>query len=144
VTVDEVRRRGSGTAVRLVDSRAPERYRGDVEPLDPAAGHIPGAVNLPWNATLDEAGRLRPRAALAERFGALRGGDVVVYCGSGVTACANLLAMEEAGLHGARLYPGSWSDWCSYSDNPVATGGTPAGRRGDTGRRTGREEDQHE
>jgi thiosulfate/3-mercaptopyruvate sulfurtransferase len=142
VTVDDVRRRASGGAACLVDSRAPERYRGDVEPLDPVAGHIPGAVNLPWNETLDEQGRLRPRAALAERYRGLRGGDVVVYCGSGVTACANLLAMEEAGVPDARLYPGSWSDWCSYPENPVATGGTPAGRRDDTGRKTGREEDQ--
>jgi thiosulfate/3-mercaptopyruvate sulfurtransferase len=145
VTVQEVRRIAPEGGARLVDSRAAERYRGEVEPLDPVAGHIPGAVNLPWNETLDEAGRLKPRAALAERFAGFRGGEVVVYCGSGVTACANLLAMEEAGLHGARLYPGSWSDWCSYPDNPVATGGTTkAGRPNDTGRRpsAGREEEQ--
>jgi thiosulfate/3-mercaptopyruvate sulfurtransferase len=107
------------------------------------AGHIPGAVNLPWSETLDEAGRLKSRAALAERFAGLRGGMVVVYCGSGVTACANLLAMEECGLRGARLYPGSWSDWCSYPDSPVASGGTPAGRPDDSGRsRPGRDEEQ--
>ncbi len=121
VDVQAVRRAAAEGGARLVDSRAPERYRGEVESLDPVAGHIPGAVNLPWTETLDERGRLKPRAALAERFRSLGGGDVVVYCGSGVTACANLLAMDEAGVSGARLYPGSWSDWCSYPDNPVAS-----------------------
>ena len=131
---DEVRRRaapagqtagagGGPGRIRLVDSRAAERYRGEVEPLDPVAGHIPGAVNLPWTEILDAHGRLKPRAALAEQFAAIGPGrDAVVYCGSGVTACANLLAMDEAGLSGPRLYPGSWSDWCSYPDSPVATG----------------------
>lgn len=120
VDVERVRRIAADGGAHLVDSRAPERYRGEVEPLDPVAGHVPGAVNLPWTEILDAQGRLKPRAALVERFGGLGGGEVVVYCGSGVTACANLLAMEEAGLLGARLYPGSWSDWCSYPDNPVA------------------------
>lgn len=128
VDVQAVRRAAEEGGARLVDSRAPERYRGEVEPLDPVAGHIPGAVNLPWTETLDERGRLKPRAALAERFRSLGGGDVVVYCGSGVTACANLLAMVEAGVSGARLYPGSWSDWCSYPDNPVASAKTGAER----------------
>ena len=113
---DIVARGGAG----IVDSRAPERYRGEVEPLDPVAGHVPGAVNLPWGETLDADGRLKPAAVLAERFRRLGGEHVVVYCGSGVTACANLLAMDEAGVADARLYPGSWSDWCSYPDNPVA------------------------
>ena len=117
-----------GGGAHLVDSRAPERYRGEIEPLDPVAGHVPGAVNLPWNDILDAQGRLKPRAALAERFGGLGGGEVVVYCGSGVTACANLLAMDEAGLTRARLYPGSWSDWCSYPENPVASAKTGAPR----------------
>jgi thiosulfate/3-mercaptopyruvate sulfurtransferase len=122
VDVEGVRRIVAEGGAGLVDSRAPERYRGDVEPLDPVAGHVPGAVNLPWDQTVDEQGRLKPRAALAEYFrGRWRAGaDAVVYCGSGVTACANLLAMDEAGVEGARLYPGSWSDWCSYPDNPVA------------------------
>ncbi len=119
--VDEVRRLRGGAA-RLVDSRAPERYRGEVEPLDPVAGHIPGAANLPWNGNVDEKGFLKPVEALRERFAGLRegAGEVVVYCGSGVTACVNLLAMEEAGITDARLYLGSWSDWCSYPENPVA------------------------
>jgi thiosulfate/3-mercaptopyruvate sulfurtransferase len=120
--VETVRRMIDDPNAALVDSRAPERYRGDVEPIDPVAGHIPGAVNLPWTETRDAEGRMRPRGQLAEQFAALRGRDVVVYCGSGVTACANLLALDEAGLGGARLYVGSWSDWCSYPDNPVATG----------------------
>jgi thiosulfate/3-mercaptopyruvate sulfurtransferase len=145
VPVDRVRRVAAEGGARLVDSRAPERYRGEIEPLDPVAGHIPGAVNVPWNENLDAAGRFKPRDALAERFGGLGSGDMVVYCGSGVTACANLLAMEQAGVRSARLYPGSWSDWCSYPDNPVATGEAPAGRPGTTGRpkaSTGREEEQ--
>lgn len=143
-SVEDVRRFVAAGGARLVDSRAPERFRGEVEPFDPVAGHIPGAVNLPWTDTLDEAGRLKPRAALAERFRELPGGgEVVVYCGSGVTACANLLAMEEAGLRGARLYPGSWSDWCSYPENRVAAGETPGGRPDDAGqRRAGRKEEQ--
>jgi thiosulfate/3-mercaptopyruvate sulfurtransferase len=118
--VEAVRRIVAAGGAGLVDSRAPERYRGEVEPLDPAAGHVPGAINLPWNQTVDEQGRLKPRAALAEQFRGLTGSAAVVYCGSGVTACANLLAMDEAGIISARLYPGSWSDWCSYPDNPVA------------------------
>lgn len=129
VDIQDVRRASAEGGACLVDSRAPERYRGEVEPLDPVAGHIPGALNLPWTETLDPAGRLKPRTALAERFGGLGpAAGIVVYCGSGVSACANLLAMDEAGLTGARLYPGSWSDWCSYPDNPVASAATPADR----------------
>ncbi|HEV2440395.1 MAG TPA: sulfurtransferase [bacterium] len=127
VDVNRVRRIAAEGGAHLVDSRAPERYRGEVEPLDPAAGHIPGAVNLPWTEILDARGRLKSRAVLAGRFGGL-GGEIVVYCGSGVTACANILAMDEAGLPNVRLYLGSWSDWCSYSDNPVASANTDAER----------------
>ena len=108
-----------------VDARAPERFRGDVEPLDPRAGHIPGAVNAPWPANLDESGRYRPADSLRETFEALgvrAGEDVVVYCGSGVTACQTLLALEAAGIDGARLYPGSWSQWCADPDRPAALG----------------------
>lgn len=121
VDIEELRRRRS-TAVRLVDSRAPERYRGEVEPLDPVAGHIPDAANLPWNGNVDAQGFLKPVEALQERFADLREdrGEIVVYCGSGVTACVNLLAMAEAGITNARLYLGGWSDWCSYQENPVA------------------------
>ncbi len=124
IGVEELRRRLGRADVRLVDSRAPERYRGEVEPLDPVAGHIPGAVSLPWTENQDDRGLLKPAPQLRERFAELGAGsgEVVVYCGSGVTACANLLAMEEAGITGAVLYPGGWSDWCSYPENPVARG----------------------
>jgi thiosulfate/3-mercaptopyruvate sulfurtransferase len=107
-------------ATRLVDARAPERYRGEVEPVDARAGHIPGAVNLPWSGNLDaDTGKFLDAAALRRRFGT---GDIVSYCGSGVTACHNLLALEVAGLEGGRLYPGSWSEWSwPGHDRPVAT-----------------------
>ena len=110
----------------LIDARGAERYRGDVEPLDPVAGHIPGAVNRPFTVNLDADGRFRPASVLREEFGALLGArslDAVVHqCGSGVTACHNLLAMEIAGLPGTRLYPGSWSEWCADPARPVARG----------------------
>jgi thiosulfate/3-mercaptopyruvate sulfurtransferase len=110
----------------LVDARARERYRGDVEPLDPVAGHIPGALNRPYSDNVDAEGRFKSVDALAEDFDALLAGrapqDVVHYCGSGVTACHNVLAMTHAGLPGARLYPGSWSEWCSDPQRPVARG----------------------
>lgn len=114
-------RLGEG-GLALVDARGAERYRGEVEPLDPVAGHIPGAVNLPWTGNLAEGGFL-DRAALRERYaGIADAAEVVVYCGSGVSAAHDILALEEAGVAGAKLYPGSWSDWCSYEDAPVATG----------------------
>jgi len=109
-------------SVALVDARAPERYRGEVEPLDPRAGHVPGAVNLPFADNLRD-GRFRPVAELAERFAGVAGAEaVVVYCGSGVSAAHDLMALEAIGVRGARLYPGSWSDWVSHDDAPVATG----------------------
>lgn len=109
----------AGTTV--IDARAAERYRGDHEPIDPRAGHVPGAVNLPHLDTLGADGRHRPVAELRERFSGL-GPTPVVYCGSGVTACHDLLAMEVAGVTDGRLYPGSWSDWSADPDRPVATG----------------------
>ncbi|BAS26487.1 sulfurtransferase [Limnochorda pilosa] len=124
-TIEDVRRvvEQRPTGVMLVDSRAPERYRGEEEPLDPSAGHIPGAVNLYWAESVGPDGRWKRPEDLAHRFRSLKGArEVVVYCGSGVTACANLLAMRLAGLRNTRLYPGSWSDWCSYPELPVATG----------------------
>jgi thiosulfate/3-mercaptopyruvate sulfurtransferase len=108
----------------LVDSRAPERYRGEVEPLDPVAGHIPTAINLPFSENLDANGRFLPADDLRTRFtsaGISDANDTVVYCGSGVTACHNLLAMKIAGLGMGTLYPGSWSDW-SASGGEIATG----------------------
>ena len=93
--------------VRLLDARAPERYRGEVEPVDPVAGHIPGAENVPY-ASLAPGGRYLPPDDLRERLGDR---EFVAYCGSGVTACTLVLAAEAAGVPGARLYPGSWSEW---------------------------------
>jgi thiosulfate/3-mercaptopyruvate sulfurtransferase len=105
----------------IVDARAAERYRGDVEPIDPRAGHVPGAINRPHADNLDPDGRLRPPAELAARFDDV-GDDPIVYCGSGVTACHDLLAMVVAGREDGVLYPGSWSDWSSDPDRPASTG----------------------
>lgn len=108
----------------LVDARAAERYRGEVEPIDPVAGHVPGAVNVPTSHNLDDSGRFREPAALAATYadvGAVPGADVAVYCGSGVTAAHDVLALELAGVTAA-LYPGSWSEWVADPGRPVATG----------------------
>ena len=97
----------------LLDARVPERYRGEVEPIDPVAGHIPGAVNLPFMELAPE-GRFLPPDELRARFeaaGVASGDDAVAYCGSGITACVVVLAAEVAGIGAARLYPGSWSEW---------------------------------
>ena len=110
----------------LVDARAAARYRGDMEPIDPVAGHIPGAANLPTEDNLAADGRFRPVDDLRARFLAMLDGRsptaVAHYCGSGVTACHNLLAMDVAGLSGSRLYAGSWSEWIRDPGRPVATG----------------------
>jgi len=111
----------------LIDARAGERFRGDVEPLDAAAGHIPGALNRFFKDNLDAAtGRFKPAAQLRAEFKALldphAAQGTVHQCGSGVTACHNLLAMEYAGLPGSVLYPGSWSEWSSDPSRPVARG----------------------
>jgi thiosulfate/3-mercaptopyruvate sulfurtransferase len=117
--------RGLGR-LRLIDARAPERFRGEVEPLDPVAGHIPGALNRPFKDNLAADGRFLPPAQLRAAFEPLLGGrpadETVHQCGSGVTACHNLLAMEVAGLPGTLLYPGSWSEWCADPKRPVARG----------------------
>ncbi|MFY9976517.1 MAG: sulfurtransferase [Chromatiaceae bacterium] len=110
----------------VVDARAPERFRGEQEPIDPVAGHIPGAVNLPLTGNLGADGRFLDPAALRARFlpaiGAGSPARIVHSCGSGVNACHNLLAMEVAGLHGSRLYAGSWSEWIRAPERPVAVG----------------------
>ena len=110
----------------LVDARAPERFRGETEPLDRVAGHMPGALNRFYKANLGPGGRFKPADELRAEFAALlgerRAADVIHSCGSGVTACHNLLAMEHAGLAGSVLYPGSWSEWSSDPARPVATG----------------------
>ncbi len=113
--------------VRLIDARAPERFRGEVEPLDPQAGHIPGASNRLFKNNLAADGVFfKPAGQLRSEFEALLApylaGKVVHQCGSGVTACHNLLAMEHAGLSGSALYPGSWSEWSSDPARPVAKG----------------------
>jgi thiosulfate/3-mercaptopyruvate sulfurtransferase len=105
----------------LIDARAPERYRGESEPIDKRAGHIPGAVNMPFARNLDARGRFRPPAELRALYEKL-GPDVIASCGSGVTACHDVFAMELAGLPPARLYVGSWSDWSSDPSRPIATG----------------------
>ena len=115
------------TQARLVvDARAPERFRGEVEPLDPVAGHIPGAANHPMARSLGADGRFLDAAALRKAFDETLAGrspsDVIQSCGSGVTACHNLLAMELAGLPGGALYGGSWSAWCADPARPVARG----------------------
>jgi thiosulfate/3-mercaptopyruvate sulfurtransferase len=108
----------------IVDARAAERFRGEVEPLDPVAGHIPGARNRFHKENLAADGRFKPAAELRAAFLALHSepARVVHQCGSGVTACHNLLAMEHAGLQGSALYPGSWSEWCADPSRPVARG----------------------
>ena len=112
-----------GGPLLLVDARAPDRFRGENETLDPVGGHSPGAVNRFFRLNLEADGRFRSADALRTEWRALIGGrdpaSLVMQCGSGVTACHNLLALEVAGLHGARLYPGSWSEWCSDPSRPA-------------------------
>ncbi len=113
----------------VVDARSADRYRGENETIDPVAGHIPGAVNRFFKDNLTADGRFKPAHTLRDEFKAVVGSTqpehVVLQCGSGITACHNALAMEIAGLHGAALYPGSWSEWCAEPSRPVATGPNP-------------------
>lgn len=112
----------------VIDARAPERYRGDVEPIDTRPGHIPGARNGPWAANLDATDRFHSPADLRrhyEELGLSGDADPVVYCGSGVTACLDAIAIAWAGLGPARLYPGSWSQWSADPTRPTALGDTP-------------------
>lgn len=124
VTVDQV-----PSARCLIDARDGRRYRGEQEPLDRIAGHIPGAVNRFFGENLDGDGYFLPPAALADGLATLLAGtpveEAVFYCGSGVTACHGLLAARHAGLGDGRLYVGSWSEWCSDAERPVATGAAP-------------------
>lgn len=123
VDFEDVRRLPDATV--LLDARSAERYRGEPHPLDARRGHIPGARSAPWDANLGPDGRFKPPDELRRRFqelGVQRGEDVVAYCGSGVSACHDLIALELAGLPGARLYPGSWSDWTAREGTPAETG----------------------
>lgn len=128
-SADDVLAATADPAMRILDARAPERYRGEVEPIDKVAGHVPGARNHPFGLGLDPQGRFLPpdalRAALATSLDGVAPERSIVYCGSGVTACHVLLALEQAGLAGAQLYPGSWSEWSSDPARPVGTGASP-------------------
>jgi thiosulfate/3-mercaptopyruvate sulfurtransferase len=128
VTTDEVARApGSGDV--LVDARSAQRYRGEQEPIDPRAGHVPGALNRPFSANVTAEGAFRPQAELRAELLELLGGRtpdrLIAMCGSGVTACHLLLAMEVAGLPGGRLYAGSWSEWIRDPRRPIETGERP-------------------
>lgn len=126
VTVDQVQDRLGSPAQTLVDARAAPRYRGEVEPLDPVAGHIPGALNRPFTQNLGADGRFKPADQLRAEFTQLLAGrdpaGVVHQCGSGVSAIPNLLAMELAGLGATALFAGSWSEWCRDPSRPVEKG----------------------
>jgi thiosulfate/3-mercaptopyruvate sulfurtransferase len=111
--------------VILIDSREPKRYLGLEEPIDKKAGRIPGAVNYFWKESLSEDGYWKNAADLEVRFSSIpKDKEIIVYCGSGVTACPNYLSLTEAGFQNVRLYVGSWSDWISYSDNPIEKSST--------------------
>ena len=119
---------GTGRLV-VVDMRVAQRYAGQTEPIDPVAGHIPGALNRPFQENLRPDGRFKPAEVLRQEYEALLAGrdaaDVVFQCGSGVVACHGVVAMELAGLGGSAIYPGSWSEWCADPRRPVATGSQP-------------------
>jgi thiosulfate/3-mercaptopyruvate sulfurtransferase len=126
IVVEEVQRRVDAGDTLLVDARGPDRFEGRSEPIDRIAGHIPGAANHFYRWNLDDDGTMLDAGRLRERYTALLGGrapeQVIVYCGSGVSACHNLLAMEIAGLRGTPLYVGSWSEWSQDPARPVETG----------------------
>lgn len=129
VEVASIVERLGGTDLLLIDARTAERYRGEAEPMDPVAGHIPGALLRFWKDNIQADGSFKPPDALRAEFTELLGdrdpSQVVHQCGSGVTACHNLLAMEIAALPGSKLYIGSWSEWCANPERPVAIGATP-------------------
>ncbi|RBW67703.1 sulfurtransferase [Bacillus taeanensis] len=119
VSMEEVKKKLGDKKTVLIDSRDPERYKGNVEPIDPVGGHIPHAVNLFWKENIDENGIWKSEEILRDQFSSVdKNKELVVYCGSGVTACANIIALYSVGLE-AKLYAGSWSDWISYEENPI-------------------------
>jgi thiosulfate/3-mercaptopyruvate sulfurtransferase len=123
VTMEQVDALRRDPSWRVLDVRAAARFRGETEPIDPVAGHIPGAINLPYAENLDATGHFKSPEELRRMYEELFGGvppeRVIVHCGSGVTACQTLLALDMAGLHGASLYVGSWGEWCR-NDRPIA------------------------
>lgn len=124
-SIDEVAEAAADPKHLVIDVRDPARYRGEREPIDPVAGHVPGAINVPFATNLDANGRFLPAETLRAKYLELLGGRpptaTIVHCGSGVTACHTLLAMDRAGLRGARLWVGSWGEWCR-TDRPIARG----------------------
>ncbi|MEO8225087.1 MAG: sulfurtransferase [Gammaproteobacteria bacterium] len=126
LTTGDVARGLAERTIQLLDVRAEERFLGRVEPIDPVAGHVPGAINVPFPGNLDATQRFRAKETLAGRYAPLVAGrspaEIVCMCGSGVTACHGILALELAGVPGAALYAGSWSDWIRSPERPVGTG----------------------
>ncbi len=115
VDIETVRHRKDHADVVLIDARSPERFRGEIEPIDPIAGSIPGAINAFWQQITTETGQLISASALSDHWAKVDpNSEIIVYCGSGVTACVNLFALVVAGYPMPKLYPGGWSDWCSY------------------------------
>lgn len=124
IEAEEVYSKLHDKGIILIDSRAKERFTGEQETIDPIAGHIPGALNEDWQNRLSNEGRWltkEEQAKLLAKYSEMKDKEIIVYCGSGVTACVNIIAMEEIGLQ-PKLYAGSWSDWISYPNHPVATG----------------------
>ncbi|ACB52666.1 thiosulfate sulfurtransferase [Crocosphaera subtropica ATCC 51142] len=115
VDIETLKQRKDSPNVIVIDSRDSDRYRGEREPIDPIAGHIQGAINSPWKCVTNDEGYMLPEPEQKGLWADFEGfKEIIVYCGSGVTACVNLLSMESVGIKGAKLYPGGWSDWCSY------------------------------
>jgi thiosulfate/3-mercaptopyruvate sulfurtransferase len=127
LTTEDLQNRLNDPHFRLFDVRNPARYRGEVEPLDRAAGHIPGAISAPFESNLDENGHFLPPEQLRQRYQALLGGvsaeNAAFYCGSGVTSALSTLALMYAGMGDTRLYVGSWSEWVADPSRPIETGG---------------------
>ncbi|HHW38585.1 MAG TPA: sulfurtransferase [Bacillales bacterium] len=121
--VEEVKQNIETKKAHLIDSRAKDRFAGENETIDKKAGHIPGAVNYFWKDVIDEQNEWKSLAELKEQFKKLNSGDqIIVYCGSGVSACPNIMVLNELGFNNVKLYMGSWSDWITYDENPIAVG----------------------
>lgn len=119
ISMPEVKSRMNKEGVAIVDSRAPERYRGEIEPIDKKAGHIPSAINYHWKEVLNENTKFKSPEELKKHFNELKKyNEIILQCGSGIDACGNFVALDEIGFK-PKLYVGSWSDWISYEDNPV-------------------------